>query len=167
MARKLEEYLPPVREDGIITDKAISTASTLAVTGVATFTVAPVFSAGIPTGAVLRTITDSALVGATVALTAAQSGQTFNNRATSGSPSWTLPTAANGLWFTFTVSSTTAGFTITGGTVHLKTAATGTAINGTTITNTQGTAVVGDTLTIVCDGTVWRMVAQSGIFAAA
>jgi hypothetical protein len=143
---------------------AVTGASTL--TGVATFTAAPVFTAGIPTGAVLRTVTNSALVGATVALTAAQSGQVFNNRSTSGSPSWTLPTAANGLWYTFTVSDVTTGFTVTGGTIVAKTTATGTAITGTTLTNTQGTAVVGDTITLVCDGTSWRMVSQSGIFAA-
>ncbi|MEK0326866.1 MAG: hypothetical protein QQN63_14305, partial [Nitrosopumilus sp.] len=97
--------------------------------------------------------------------TAAQSGQTFNNRSTSGSPSWTLPTAADGLWFTFTVSDVTAGFTITGGTMKYKTSATGSTLSNTTLTNTQGTAVVNDTITFVCDGTVWRMVAQSGIFA--
>ena len=130
-----------------------------------TFGKAPVFSAAPSGAAVLRIITDSALVGATVALTAAQNGGTFNNRSTSGSPSWTLPTASNGLWYTFTVSDVTTGFTITGGTMKYKTTATGTAISATTLTNTQATAVVGDTITLVCDGTVWRMVAQSGIFA--
>ena len=145
---------------GYYSQKPISTTSTLAVTGAATFGTAP-------TGPTIRTITDSALVGATVALTAAQSGQVFNNRSTSGTPSWTLPTAANGLWFTFTVSDTTTGFTVTGGTMKVKTSAAGTALSGTTLTNTQGTAVVGDTITLVCDGTVWRMVAQSGIFACA
>jgi len=145
----------------------LSVSGTSAFTGVATFTAAPVFTAA-PTGAApARTVTNSALVGATVALTAAQCGQTFNNRSTSGSPSWTLPTAANGLWYTFTVSDVTTGFTVTGGTIVAKTTATGTAITGTTLTNTQGTAVVGDTITLVCDGTSWRMVAQSGIFAAA
>lgn len=172
----IENYNPEVKQArGLSTKLPVTlsgTAATLAVggtstfTGVATFTAAPVFSAGIPTGAVLRTITDSALVGATVALTAAQSGQVFNNRSTSGSPSWTLPTAANGLWYTFTVSDVTTGFTITGGTIKAKTSATGTAISGTTLTNTQATAVVGDTITLVCDGTVWRMTSQSGIFAA-
>lgn len=166
MSRYIEDYLPPVKEDGIITAKPVILGSTLAVTGVATFTAAPAFGAA-PTGASpVRTVTNSALVGATVALTAAQCGQTFNNRSTSGSPSWTLPTAANGLWYTFTVSDVTTGFTITGGTIVAKTTATGTAITGTTLTNTQGTAVVGDTITLVCDGTSWRMVAQSGIFAA-
>lgn len=172
--KKAENYVPVIDQNqGYYSALPVQTTSSLAVgttstfTGVATFTAAPVFTAGIPTGAVLRTITDSALVGATVALTAAQSGQTFNNRSTSGSPSWTLPTAANGLWYTFTVSDVTTGFTVTGGTIKAKTSATGTAISGTTLTNTQGTAVVGDTITLVCDGTVWRMVAQSGIFAAA
>ncbi len=167
MGRKIEDSLPPIKEDGLNTDKAVTFGSTLAVTGVATFTASPVFTAGIPTGSYLRTVTDSALVGATVALTAAQSGQVFNNRSTSGSPSWTLPTAANGLWFTFTCSNTTAGFTVTGGTINAKANATGAAITGTTLTHTQGTAVVGDTITLVCDGTVWRMIAQAGIFAAA
>lgn len=166
MAQYLEDHFPLVKFQGLNTAKPVSLESTLAVTGIATFTAAPVFTAGIPTGAVLRTVTNSALVGATVVLTAAQSGQTFNNRSTSGSPSWTLPTAANGLWYTFTVSDVTAGFTITGGTIVAKTNAAGTAITGTTLTNTQGTAVVGDTITLVCDGTSWRMVAQSGIFAA-
>ena len=152
---------------GIINTGNETVAGTLGVTGVATFTAAPVFSAS-PSGAgTLRTITDSALVGATVALTAAQCGQTFNNRSTSGTPSWTLPTAANGLWYTFTVSDVTTGFTVTGGTIKCKTSATGTTLSGTTLTNTQGTAVVNDTITLVCDGTVWRMVAQSGIFACA
>lgn len=161
----IESYLPPVQELGLHTQKNASVGGTFAVTGASTFA-AQTFTVA-PSGAsVLRTVTNSALVGATVALTAAQCGNTFNNRSTSGSPSWTLPTASNGLWYTFTVSDVTTGFTITGGTIVAKTTATGTAITGTTLTNTQGTAVVGDTITLVCDGTSWRMVAQSGIFAA-
>ena len=164
--KPIENYVPVVKyNEGLYTELPIQTTSTLAVTGVATFTAAPVFTAA-PSGAsVLRSITDSALVGATVALVASKSGQTFNNRSTSGSPSWTLPTAANGLWYTFTVSDVTTGFTITGGTMKYKTTATGTTLSTTTLTNTQATAVVNDTITFVCDGTVWRMVAQSGIFA--
>lgn len=177
MSVKLEEMFNEIQQQGINTAKAIvstaaasvatlSVSSTSTFTGVASFAAAPAFSAA-PTGASpVRTVTNSALVGATVALTAAQCGQTFNNRSTSGSPSWTLPTAANGLWYTFTVSDVTTGFTITGGTIVAKTNASGTVITGTTLTNTQGTAVVGDTITLVCDGTSWRMVAQSGIFAA-
>lgn len=130
------------------------------------FTQAPAFTAA-PTGPQKRLVTDNALVGATVVLTAAQSGQVFNNKSTSGTPSWTLPAAANGLYFTFTCSDATAGFTVTGGTIKAKTASAGTAISGTTLTHTQGTAVAGDAITLVCDGTVWRMVSQEGIFTAA
>lgn len=120
-------------------------------------------------GGTVRPVTFSALVGATVVLTAANSGGVFINRSTSGSPSWTLPAATTaGLIYTFVVSNVTAGFTVTAaGTIYAKTASTGTAISGTTLTNTQGTAVVGDTITLVSDGAGWRMTSQSGIFAAA
>lgn len=124
-------------------------------------------ASGSITGGILVPTIQSALVGATVVLTAAQSGSVFQNRSTSGSPSWTLPTAANGLEFTFTTANTTAGFTVTGGTVHAKTASTGTAVTGTTLTNTQATAVVGDAITLVCDGTAWWITAQTGVFTAA
>lgn len=125
----------------------------------------PLVSTGGHTGATAQ----SALVGATVVLTAADSGKTLFNRSTSGTPSWTLPAATTpGLKYTFVCANTTAGFTVTGAQViHAKTAASGTAITTTTtLTNTQGTAVVGDTITIVSDGAVWWMTAQSGIFAA-
>ena len=172
MTQYIEAFHPDVMQNGFNTQKAarfeggVTITTTLAVTGVATFTAAPVFTAA-PSGASpLRTVTNSALVGATVALTAAQCGQTFNNRSTSGSPSWTLPTAANGLWYTFTVSDVTTGFTVTGGTIFAKANAAGASVTGTTLSNTQATAVIGDTITLVCDGTSWRVVAQSGIFAA-
>ena len=134
--------------------------------GTNTFTGAIVTTGG-ASGATSRTVTQSALVGATVVLTAANSGGVFINRATSGSPSWTLPTNVSGLTFTFYTASTTAGFTVTGGTIKAKTTATGTAISGTTLTNTQATAVVGDNITLVADGTNWVAVSQSGIFGAA
>lgn len=178
MANDLRNYEPALRAGaditttGAITGAGLTSTSTLAVattstfTGVATFTAAPVFTAA-PTGPMTRSVAQSALVGATVVLTAADSGKVLINRSTSGSPSWTLPTAAAGLYFTFVVADVTAGFTVTGGTIKAKTSATGTAISGTTLTNTQATAVVGDTITIVCDGTNWIMTAQSGIFGAA
>ena len=119
------------------------------------------------TGGTSRVVVQSALVGATVVLTAANSGSVNINRSTSGSPSWTLPTNVAGLFYTFVVANVTAGFTVTGGTIKAKANAAGAAISGTTLTNTQGTAVVGDTITLVADGTNWVMVAQSGIFAAA
>jgi hypothetical protein len=167
----IESALPVVTYNGLNTLKAsnlagllIDTSGNATLPGTLTVTGAATLNGSVSN---LRLVTDSALVGATVVLTAAQSGQVFNNRATSGSPSWTLPTAANGLNFTFTVSDVTTGFTVTGGTMKAKTSASGTTLSGTTLTNTQGTAVVNDTISFVCDGTVWRMVAQSGIFALA
>ena len=150
----IEGSLPVVQQNGLNTEKPANFGSTVA------FTVAP-------TGPQTSPTSTNTLVGATVVLTAADSGKVFINRSTSGTPSWTLPAAADGLTFTFVVADTTAGFTVTGGTIKAKTSATGTAISGTTLTNTQGTAVVGDTITLVCDGTTWRMVSQSGIFTAA
>lgn len=175
---KLESYVPVVKlNEGTFTKKPVvlsGTAATLAVggtmavTGVATFTAAPVFSAAPSfTGGQTRpNVQLSALVGATVVLTAADSGGVFINRSTSASPSWTLPTNVAGLYYTFYVRDVTTGFTVTGGTIKAKASASGAAISGTTLTNTQGTAVVGDTITLLADGTNWVMIAQSGIFAA-
>ena len=148
--KKIESYLPVLRDNqGLYTALPISSTSTI-------------------TGGILVPTVQSALVGATVVLTAAQSGSVFQNRSTSGSPSWTLPAVANGLEFTFTCANTTAGFTVTSAaTIHAKTSASGTAVSGTTLTNTQATAVVGDSITLVCDGTAWWVTAQTGIFTAA
>ena len=172
MAYNIENYDPKAMYQATwTTGKNMSVGGTFAVagastfTGIATFTDAPAFSKAGTGASVLRIVTNSAAAGATVVLTAAQCGQTFNNASTSANPSWTLPAAANGLWYTFTVSNAATGFTITGGTMKYKTTATGTTLSTTTLTNTQGTAVVNDHITFVCDGTVWRCVAQSGIFA--
>lgn len=160
MAQYIEDFLPPIKDAGLNTLENTSIGGTLAVTGATTFTVAP-------TGPQTRSVSQSALVGATVVLTAADSGGVFINRSTSGSPSWTLPTAAAGLTYTFLVSNTTTGFTVTGGTIFARASATGASVTGTTLTNTQGTAVIGDTITLVCDGTSWRGISQIGVFAAA
>jgi len=148
--------------DALGLDTTLSVGTTSTFTGVATFTATPVFNGGTKMGPT----TLSALVGATVALTAAQSGGVFINRSTSGSPSWTLPTNAAGLVYTFYTRDVTTGFTVTGGTIKAKTNAAGTAISGTTLTNTQATAVVGDCITLYADGTNWIAISQSGIFAA-
>jgi hypothetical protein len=150
------------------TNKPASFGSTVAITGATTITGALAVT-GTITGPRTTAFTTSALVGATVVLTASQSGGTFQNVSTSGSPSWTLPAPALGLEFTFLTGNTTAGYTITSAAavIHAKTSATGTAITSTTtITNTQATAVVGDAITIVCDGTAWWIKSQTGIFAA-
>lgn len=136
--------------------------------GTNTFSGATSFTGAVTnTGGVSLPVTQSALVGATVVLTSAGSGGVFINRSTSGSPSWTLPTNVAGLTYTFVCSNTTAGFTVTGGTIKAKASATGAAITGTTLTHTQGTAVIGDHITLVADGTNWYSIAQAGAFAAA
>lgn len=158
--KKIESYTPAVKyNQGTYTALPISTTGNLTVGGTIT-------STGAISGPSLQTVTLNALVGATVVLTAAQSGSLLINRSTSGTPSWTLPTAAAGLWFDFLVTSTTAGFTVTGGTIFAKANPNGASVTGTTLTNTQGTAVVGDFIRLVCDGTSWRGTAQTGIFAA-
>lgn len=166
---KIESYLPVVKlNEGIYTKYDIATTRNFSVTGTSTFTGAATFTAApVFSGGMTRPTSSSALVGATVVLTAAQSGGVFINRSTSGSPSWTLPTAADGLYYTFYTANTTAGFTVTGGTIFARASATGASVTGTTLTNTQATAVIGDTITLVCNGTDWKGTAQLGIFAAA
>lgn len=165
----LGQYNAAVRQNGVrlSANEPLVAAGTNTFSGATSFTSTVSFSTA-PTGPTVSSVSTSATVGAMVVLTAADSGKTFINVSTSGSPSWTLPAAANGLKYTFVCGNTTAGFTVTAaGTIHAKTGATGTAVSGTTLTNTQATAVVGDTITLVSDGTAWWMVAQSGIFAAA
>lgn len=151
------QYNAATRQNGI----RLNANEPLIAAGTVTFTNAP-------TSPAVRATATSALVGATVVLTAADSGKVLINASTSASPSWTLPAAANGLFYSFVCANTTAGFTVTAaGTIHAKTTASGTAVSGTTLTNTQATAVVGDSITLVSDGTAWWPVGQSGTFAAA
>ena len=165
----LGQYNAAVRQNGVRlnSNEPLVAAGTNTFSGATSFTGTASFTSA-PTGPSISATSNSATVGATVVLTAADSGKTFINVSTSGSPSWTLPAASSGLKYTFVCGNTTAGFTVTAaGTIHAKTNAAGTAISGTTLTNTQATAVVGDTITLVSDGTAWWMTAQSGIFAAA
>ena len=55
---------------------------------------------------------------------------------------------------------------LTRGTIFARANPNGASVTGTTLTNTQGTAVIGDSVTLVCDGTSWRAISQIGIFAA-
>lgn len=169
MTQYIELFDPNVAQNGFNTLKAATFGSTLAVTGAVTLSSTLAVS-GLVTAPQQYTVIQSALVGATVVLTASQSDAICINRSTSGSPSWTLPAnAVAGIAFTFVTANTTAGFTVTSASqvIHFKTSASGTVLTSTTtLTNTQGTAVVGDTITIVSDGTAWWMTAISGIFAA-
>lgn len=174
MTQYIEAWDPNVQQNGLNTLKNASFGGTLAVTGASTFTgnvtmAGTLAVTGAITGPRVGNVVNSATVGATVVLTAAQSGSTLINVSTSGSPSWTLPAKQTGLEFTFICGNTTAGFTVTAAdaVIHFKTSASGTVLTSTTtLTNTQGTAIVGDFISIICDGTAWWMKAISGIFAA-
>ncbi len=185
MALNLETMFNEIQQQGLNSAKTGTLSGVLAFTGANTHTGAETHT-GIEThtgaethsgaevfsGATSITskTTNSALVGATVVLTTSQSGQAFINIATSGSPSWTLPaSAASGINFTFICGNTTAGFTVTSASqvIHFKTSASGTVLTSTTtLTNTQATAIVGDFISIISDGTAWWMTGISGIFAA-
>lgn len=159
MSLLIENYVPVVKDAG-----GFNTNLPAVFGAGVTFAVAPTFNGG-----QARVVVDSGLVGGTVVITAAQSGGVFINSSTSGTPSWTLPAATTpGLHYSFITANTTNGFTITGAQViHFKTSASGTVLTSTTtLTNTQGTAIVGDTISLVSNGTAWYMTAISGIFAA-
>lgn len=149
--------------------KPASFGSTVTITGNTTVS-GTLAVTGAITGPRTTNVVTTALVGVTVTVPASASGTTYLQAATSGTPSFTLPAAVLGLEYTFITKSTSAGYTITcadSAVIHCKTSATGTAITSTTtITNTQGTAVVGDALALICDGTNWYAKAQTGIFAA-
>lgn len=162
MSLLLENYLPVVQYNGLNTNKPVALGGNVTVAGSLTVT-------GLVSGPQKYNVINSALVGATVVLTNAQSDSICINISTSGSPSWTLPVGVAGTAFTFICGNTTAGFTVTNATqvIHFKTSASGTVLTSTTtLTNTQGTAIVGDTISLICDGTAWWMTAISGIFAA-
>jgi hypothetical protein len=180
MVLDLKNYEPAlmlgaqITENGDVDVGNLSVSGTSALTGAATFTALATFNGGAALSGVTTgfqsSVVKSAAVGATVQLTAAQSGAILINASTSGSPSWTLPAnAASGIEFTFICGNTTAGFTVTSASqvIHFKTSASGTVLTSTTtLTNTQASAIVGDFISIVSDGTAWWMTGISGIFAA-
>lgn len=151
-------------------DFSASTGTFKTSTGAATFGGSSNAFTIAPTGPQIRVTNNSAGTGATVVLAVADSGKVLINASTGGSPSWTLPAnAPSGTYFTFVCGNTTTGFTVTSASqvIHFKTSASGTVLTSTTtLTNTQATAIVGDTISIVSDGTAWWMTAISGIFAA-
>lgn len=163
MTQYLENYETDVQQTGFNTLKNATFGGTVGITGALTVT-------GLVSGPQQYNVIQSALVGATVQLTAGQSDSICINRSTSGSPSWTLPAnAAAGTAFTFITANTTAGYTVTSASqvIHFKTSASGTVLTSTTtLTNTQATAIVGDFISLVSDGTAWWMTGISGIYAA-
>ena len=176
MTQNLENHLPVVMSDGLNTQKAVSFGSTLAVTGATTISsTLAVTGATTLSGAVTQKSNVVSGSGATVTLTAAQSGSTVLFDRAAGII-YTLPAPVVGLWFEFiiTVSITSnnakiitdAGTTLLIGQVYNAVAAgTGTTFiaNGSThIACTQnGTTtggLIGTSLLVSCvSATLWEV----------
>ena len=177
MARKLEDYIPPIKEDGIYTEKNIQTTGNMAVggtgtyTGVQTFAATPVFTAGVPRGF-------STTSADTIAVGAADTGKVYLATKSSATQTFTLPAVAAGLTYTFICGHASGEilinptgsvvFTITSFAAVGADADTGivTTSAGTGIKNTAATNAIGDSITLVSDGVGWYGVGiSSGIWA--
>lgn len=177
----LENYVPVVKYHGLNTDTAVTfggavtAESTLAVTGATT--VGGTLSVTDAISGPFFHQTD--VSAATIAVTTAMSGGTFLATKGSATQTYTLPAAAAGLRYTFICGhadgeiliNPTASDDITITTFAAVGADADTAIVTTTgatgIKNTAATNAVGDSVTLVSDGTKWFGVGiTSGIWAA-
>ena len=144
-------------------------------TGTNTFTGPVVASGGITgnvTGGATRLV--AAQATGTKAVSAAESGTMFVNTQGASTTTFTLPSAAAGLTYTFVESNASGEILITPasgdaivGKIHA--AQDGTAMApaaGTGIKNTAATNVAGDSITLVAlNDTTWYVVAQTGLWA--
>lgn len=173
MSRKLEDYLPPVKEDGIVTDKAITTTSTVTAVGITntgSTTTAGIVNTGATSG--LRKEFEVVASGDKT-VTAAMSGRVFQATASSGTQTFTLPAATTaGLTYTFICGHASGEILVNGGTGYafsIKASEGGASVvtaDGTGIKNTAATNVVGDRVTLVSDGVkTWHAISQSGTWA--
>lgn len=160
MSRKIESYIPPIQEDGIVTDKNITTAGNLTVDGVATLNGS-------------KNLTE-AVTADTETISASESGKTYVQTRSSTTVTFSLPPAEAGLRYTFVCGHASSEILInpaTGDAIVGKSSGAddGTGIApaaGTGIKNTAATNVVGDFCTLVAlDGTTWYMVAVAGVWA--
>jgi len=167
MAQYIEDFIPVVKYQGLSTQKAVVLESTLAVTGVASFV-------AVPTG-IKRSVTRGST--STYAPTIADSGMVYVAMLGSATQTYTLPAVATaGVTFTFVcghasgeILVTTAGtdpLVITSFAAVGVDADTGIVTVTTGVKNTAATNAIGDTLTIVSDGTTWfGLGITSGIWA--
>lgn len=156
-----------------VDDGAVVFDETLLVTGVATFTVAPVFSASIEFANGVTSQIEATTVE-TDTVTAADSGRVYVQTRASTTVTYTLPNAAAGLEYTFVCGDAASEILIdvqTGDAIVTKihAAENGTALApaaGTGIKNTAGTNVAGDYIKLAClDGTTWYGVGMTGLWA--
>lgn len=113
-------------------------------------------------------------VDADKTVTAAMSGRMFVDVKGSATTTFTLPSAAAGLWYTFVCGSAAGEILITPATgdaivTKIHAANDGTALApaaGTGIKNTAATNVAGDCITLVAlDATTWYGVGMTGVWA--
>lgn len=177
----LEDYIPVVRYQGLNTQKAVSLGSTLAVTGAVTMaSTLAVTGAASFSGAVngIKHEFQTDLTAATIAITAAQSGATFMATKASATQTYTLPAVAAGLVYTFICGHASGEILIDQAASEVITITAFAAVGvdadtgivapagGTGIKNTAATNAVGDSLTLISDGTGWYGVGiTSGIWA--
>ena len=125
----------------------------------------------VPAGASMAGAVPYALKADDYTVTAVESGTTFGMA--TNAKTFTLPAAATGLTYTFinTGAATNNNILIDSGTDEIFGTFTlaGTIVIAsaeTLLTNTQGTTVKGDSVTLVSDGTAWFIIASTGIWAA-
>ncbi len=170
----LEGNVPTVQYNGLQTNKATVLGSTLSVAGATTLTGAVTAPAGV-TGPVTAPVVSGT---AGVTITAADSGTTYFSTKTSSTQAYVLPTAAAGLKYTFIAAHAgteilidqpgSETIVITSFAAVGADADTGIVApaGGTGIKNTAASNAVGDSLTLISDGTNWYGVGiTSGIWA--
>jgi len=170
----IEDHIPVVKYEGFNTEKAVS------ISGAATLSGATTLSG--PTSVTGALTYSGAQSGQRLAwetqtgndtLTAADSGKVINCTKSSGTQTFTLPSAATaGLFYTFRCGHADGEILInpiTGQTISIKATDGGanvTTAAGTGIKNTAASNVVGDTMTLVSDGgTGWHMISMNGTWA--
>lgn len=174
MARTLEEYYPPIKEDGLVTNENATIGGTLAVTGNTTLSGALAVTGAITGASVAGKALTEAVTAETESVSADESGKVYVQTRTSTTVTFTLPGAVAGLTYTFVCGhadseiliNPASGDAIVGKT-HGAENATGIApAAGTGIKNTAATNVVGDHCTLVAlDTTTWYMTSVAGVWA--
>lgn len=170
----IEDYVPVVKYDGLNTTKDINASGTNTFSGASTFSGATSFT-GATSGLVSSTTVGT---DATYALTAAMSGGTWFATKGSATQTYTLPAVAAGLKYTFICGHADGEILIdqaASEVIKITTfAAVGadadtaivTTAGGTGIKNTAGSNAIGDSVTLISDGTGWYGVGiTSGIWA--
>jgi hypothetical protein len=128
MARKIEDSVPPIKEDGYNSAKNITTSANLAVggtstfTGVSTFTAAPVLPIRSPQEAPLVNHTTKAAINTTATATAAEVATGYITSTSAAGVSITMPTgtllgaalgATQGTVFDLFIDNTAGANTVT------------------------------------------------------